>query len=143
MEENLEEDLQNGFVFGFHRSEPGLKRPQSQAERIHLAAEAAVAKAYGLRWEARGPPPPDGTPGAPKYWKGQVFRTGKQGGKQRWGNRGGKHQAKYAALAREGKLKPTPGRGTLHHLSGSSYMLLDHVRSHVHRMQHQRAEDSP
>lgn len=95
------------FVRSFQRAVPGIRRPMSEEERLALQAEAAVAKAYGLTWQARGPPPPE--EGDAPFWKGQAFRAGKEGGRQRWGNRGGKNQAKYAKLAAQGKLQPTKG----------------------------------
>jgi len=90
------------------RKEQG-RRLVSADELLSLRAEAAVAKAYGFPWPHRGPPPPKAG-AADRFWRGQAYREGKEGGNARWGNRGGKHAAFYAKLAKAGKLKPTPGK---------------------------------
>jgi len=90
------------------RKEQG-RRLVSDDELVALRAETNVAKAYGLSWEHRGPPPPKAG-AVDRFWRGQTYREGKEGGTARWGNRGGKNSAFYAKLAKAGKLKPTPGK---------------------------------
>jgi hypothetical protein len=76
-------------------------------EQVLLRAEASVAKAYGIPWALRGPPPPP--PGPDRFWRGQAHRDGSSGGKARWANRGGQHQEFYANLARQNRLPKTLG----------------------------------
>jgi len=90
------------------RKEQG-RRLVSDDELVALRAETNIARAYGLPWEHRGPPPPKAG-AVDRYWRGQAYREGKEGGTARWGNRGGKHSAFYSKLAKAGKLKPTPGK---------------------------------
>ena len=77
----------------------------TEEEMARLRHERASAELADMSWEERGP---DG-PGRPEHWRGQKLRHGKEGGKVRYSNRGGEHREKYAELARQGKLKPTPG----------------------------------
>jgi len=96
-----------GSIFPL-RKEQG-RRLVATDELVALRAETAVAKAYGLSWAERGPPPPK-TGAAEQFWRGQAYRRGTEGGQARWGNRGGKNAAHYAKLAKAGLLKKTPGK---------------------------------
>ena len=60
--------------------------------RLYYAAEAAVAKQLGLKWQERGP---KGGPnkGGPPTWRHQNWREGSQ----RYANRGGRYSAWPAA----------------------------------------------
>ena len=77
----------------------------TEEELAGLRHERASAELANMSWEERGP---DG-PNRPEHWRGQKLRQGKEGGKVRYSNRGGKHREMYAELARQGKLKPTKG----------------------------------
>jgi hypothetical protein len=54
--------------------------------------ETMAARTLAVRWQNRGPAPSETT----GLWRGQVYREGKNGGQQRWGNRGGKKRDAYA-----------------------------------------------
>ena len=86
----------------------GRRRNLSQAELVVLKAEENVARAYGLSWDERGPSPPKD--GETRFWRGQRYRHGVNGGKPRWSNRGGRHREYYAQLAKEGKVGGYKGR---------------------------------
>ena len=67
-------------------------------------AETQVAMDNDLNWRIRGPAPPQH--GGPSLWRGQKFRQGKDGGQQRWANRGGKAvQKKKGATAARANRK--------------------------------------
>ena len=68
-----------------------------------------------LAWETRVPDQQRGPvikPGEkPGFWRGQAWREGHMGGGKRFGNRGGKNREYFKEKFRQGKLKPTPGKG--------------------------------
>ena len=83
----------------------------SPEELSTLRAEAAQASADGIPWAERGPAQQQGSrssnPSVPN-WRGQAWRPGAFGGKQRFSNRGGKNKEYFARLNKAGLLKPTP-----------------------------------
>ena len=76
----------------------GRSRGLSEEERQTLKEEERVAQRCGVPWQDRGPA------GEAPYWRGQGWRCGRDGGKERYANRGGKHREYYAELARSGRL---------------------------------------
>jgi len=58
--------------------------------KLYYAAEAAVAKQLGLKWQQRGPQEGPGR-GGPPTWRGQNYRPGSE----RYTNRGGRFSAWY------------------------------------------------
>ena len=110
-DEDLHDEDTVEFVRQLHQ--PWTVRPNTRGRSSNLTEEElaglrherASAELADMSWEERGP---DG-PGRPEHWRGQKLRHGKEGGKVRYSNRGGKHREKYAELARQGKLKPTQG----------------------------------
>ena len=68
-------------------------------ERHMLKHEEWSARRDGIPWEERGP-----TAGEAAYWRGQGWRRGLEGGKQRYSNRGGKNKEYYAQAAWRGTL---------------------------------------
>ena len=67
-----------------------------------LKEEEALARKCYIPWQERGPPGPE--EGGPRFWRGQQWREGKNGGQQRFSNRGGKYKEYYANLARIGMV---------------------------------------
>ena len=67
-------------------------RAYTEAELADLRGESKVAKAMGLRWQDRGPPP-DQLPEGLTTWRGQQYRP-KSG---KWANRGGENKEWYTA----------------------------------------------
>ena len=55
-----------------------------------------------MPWQDRGPPEVDGH--RPAHWRGQVLREGRDGGLQRYANRGGRWREYYAEPFRSGTL---------------------------------------
>ena len=76
----------------------GMKRRRqvSEEERLELRSESEAAQALQLTWAERGPPGPPG--GGPANWRGQHWREGRDGGKSRFANRGGKWRAWYDGM---------------------------------------------
>ena len=93
-----------------HEQHPWRVRPtaKKRSRDLHymevrrLRTEQGLAYHTGQRWDERGPVPNQATP----FWRGQKLRQGACGGKVRYANRGGKNRELYAALARNGRLKP-------------------------------------
>ena len=91
----------------------------SPDELGRLRNEQSVAKTAGLSWEERGPAQAyaecttgsssssSSGPSVPN-WRGQPWREGAYGGKQRFSKRGGQHKEYYDRLNKAGLLKPTP-----------------------------------
>ena len=92
---------------------PFIVRPQSsgrssnltQKELKALRVEETLSRIAGKSWQERGPRGDNEV----KYWRGQKWRPGSQGGASRFGNRGGRWKEYYASLAKSGQLKSTPG----------------------------------
>jgi len=90
----------------------------SVEELAELRQEELAARGAELGWEERGPPR-TGSSIDVSHWRGQEYRTGKNGGQPRYANRGGRHREYYANLARQGvvggskgaKGKNWPGQG--------------------------------
>lgn len=83
----------------------GRSSDLSAEELGALRAEEHLAHAGGVPWDERGPAV-DLSP--PTHWRGQALRTGVNGGKVRYANRGGRFREWYAELyanARKGKNK--------------------------------------
>ena len=76
-----------------------------------LRSEQASAELAGMQWHQRGPLVPGGVEEGPTFWRGQVFRQGRDGGPPRWANRGGRYREYYADLARQGRNIGGPQRG--------------------------------
>ena len=72
------------------------KRVVSTEELIELQAERWAAETVGVKWQDRGPPGPDR--GGASEWRGQQWRAGTNGGKQRFANRGGAKKEYYTEL---------------------------------------------
>ena len=72
------------------------KRVVSTEELIELQAERWAAETVGVKWQDRGPPGPDR--GGASEWRGQQWRAGTNGGKQRFANRGGANKEYYTEL---------------------------------------------
>ena len=71
----------------------------TEAEQYNLKEEERCARLCGVPWSERGP-----TAGEAPYWRGQGWRSGRDGGKVRYATRGGKHREYYAELAKAGRL---------------------------------------
>ena len=74
----------------------------STEERQTRRDEQRMAELCGVPWQERGPAGRDGE--RPQFWRGQARRAGRDGGGQRYANRGGKNKEYYKALARSGTL---------------------------------------
>ena len=73
--------------------------------------EEEASRKAGVKWQDRGPRQDEayyktGVPSTPN-WRGQAWRTGSYGGKERYAKRGGKNAEYYARLNKAGLLKPT------------------------------------
>ena len=80
-------------------------------EQMRLKMEEEASRKAGAPWQERGPRQDEsyketGKPSTP-CWRGQSWRTGSYGGKERYAKRGGKNQAYYDRLNKAGLLKPT------------------------------------
>ena len=82
----------------------GRSTDLSPSELRALKMEETLSRASSVSWQERGPARGSGI----TAWRGQKLRAGSQGGAERFSNRGGSKREMYAALARQGKLKPTP-----------------------------------
>ena len=71
---------------------------------MRLRIEQSVSCSTGRRWQDRGPEFLQAS-----FWRGQQKRLGSQGGDRRWGTRAGTKQEHSRKLAKEGRLRPTPG----------------------------------
>ncbi len=81
----------------------------SAEELAILKEEQALSALCGMEWQERGPlPQHDGPPG---HWRGQAYRAGWNGGKPRYGNRGGRNKELYKELARQGRVGIVKGKG--------------------------------
>jgi len=80
----------------------------TESERTRLRLEQGTAEIEGTPWSQRGPAQTYDEDGLPETqnWRGQPFRKGLYGGKQRYAKRGGKNQSYYAELNKLGMLKP-------------------------------------
>jgi len=108
--ENLEMLLKQQEQTG---KSPWIVRPKKKGrstqltedELAALRAESELAKSSGMRWQERGPISDKSV----QYWRGQKRREGSEGGRVRFGTRGGRWQDYYKKLARSGKLQKTSG----------------------------------
>ena len=80
----------------------GRSRNLSTEELQILRREEQLARACEVPWQDRGPPEVDGH--RPAHWRGQVLREGRDGGLQRYANRGGRWREYYAEPFRSGTL---------------------------------------
>ena len=83
----------------------------TEHEKMRLKMEEEASRHAQIPWQERGPRQDEsyketGKPSTP-CWRGQSWRTGSYGGKERYAKRGGKHQAYYDRLNKAGLLKPT------------------------------------
>ena len=76
-------------------------------EVARLRSEQAAAT--GVRWQDRGPVQTYDQQGQPTHnnWRGQPWREGTHGGKQRYAKRGVKNLSYYNELNKRGMLQPT------------------------------------
>ena len=73
-----------------------------------LRGEEQQARDCEVPWQERGPPEVDGH--RPAHWRGQVLREGRDGGLQRYANRGGRWREHYAEPFRSGTLGISKGK---------------------------------
>jgi len=88
----------------------GRSHDLTDEERARLRSEKAASSAARVPWQERGPAQVYDQAGQPatQNWRGQGWRTGSQGGKQRYANRGGQYKDYYRDLNRRGLLQATP-----------------------------------
>ena len=93
----------------------GKSTDLTEEERAALRTEAEFARLSNTKWQDRGPVQTYTEDGQPevKNWRGQTWRTGSQGGAQRFSNRGGRYRDYYKDLNKRGLLKPTPKGATV------------------------------
>ena len=97
---------------------PWAPRPNKRGRATDLTAEElesvreeeALALRCQMGWRDRGPPPP--SEGGPRFWRGQPFRVGLNGGQPRWAKRGGRNQEYYAKMAKKGLVGRGKGGGS-------------------------------
>ena len=75
----------------------GRSTDLDEDERQRLQLEALASRAEKKPWQDRGPLQEESAPG---FWRGQALRQGTQGGKRRYGNRGGSSKEYFAEKAR-------------------------------------------
>ena len=90
-------------------------------ERQYLKHEAVTAARAGIKGSQRGPVPVNLA--KPGFHRGQRWRSGKNGGRQGWGNRGGstEKQRRYYMKIRSGAaFRQTLGKAHPHYGGGGS-----------------------
>jgi hypothetical protein len=104
---------QTANALGAH---PWAVRPEAKGRSTDLSPEeldrlrSEKAASAGIRWQDRGPAQSYDKTGKPTHdnWRGQAWREGSQGGKQRYAKRGGKYAEYYKDLNKRGMLQPGP-----------------------------------
>ena len=80
----------------------------SDHEQMRLKMEEEASRRAGVLWQERGPRQDESyrVTGKPSTanWRGQSWRTGSYGGKERYAKRGGRTQEKYARLNEQSRF---------------------------------------
>ena len=111
MQQHLAEDCGSQHPWAVRPNAKTRSFDLTEKELQRLKFEEEVAHNAKIPWQDRGPRQDasyasTGRPSTP-CWRGQAWRTGAYGGKERYAKRSGKNQAYYDRLNKAGLLKPT------------------------------------